>query len=273
MPVSLSISSTPLVKVEIQEKTYALEMDLGSRGELSLNKKYLDELRKQSSGTYVSRDISGIAYETPSYRVSSVSIESLVFQNVVVKEDSDAFTENNTFWMDESISTDIFQDKTGSIGRALLGNRNLLLDLGKPIIYIANDLPKLKQLGYDLNHFSKTPFEMTRAGAVIRIRTDDGVFRFAIDTGCTVSFVRPSIQLPLESKPNKCGLPYVKSQLFEIGGVDFGSKDLYVFEITPILIEIDGILGVDFMKNCIIYLDHSVKLAYFFQITRPNPHS
>jgi hypothetical protein len=262
IPIVLSIQGTPLIEAIIQNHHYFLEMDLGSKFQVTLNKQFLDQLDKTSQGTLSNRDMSGKSYETPAYALSSIRVGELVFDNVTAKEDSEEFIVNNTFWVDKNKSEDVFKDKTGSIGRALLERKNLLLDFRKSRIFVSNDQSKLKKMGYDLEKFKKVSFDIGRTGAILTFNTELGNIRLSLDTGSTVSFIRNSLVANRETNREKYGLPAVTCRRFEIGGHNFGDMDLYLQEISSELSELDGILGMDFIKHHVIYLDYTHHMVY-----------
>ncbi len=262
IPIRFTSGSIPLVEIEIQGKEYTVEIDLGSEFQLTLAKKVIDQLYKQSCGTLVSRDMKGRAYKKLAYRIPLVKMNNISFSDVLIDEQSEEFIENNLFWTDPSSNRKV-GNKVGVLGRELIETKNLLLDFKNHKFLITNDVKKLKDDGYNLAEFAKLPFEMTRTGAVLVVDTDMGKVRLSVDTGCTVSLLRAS-HLPKETptQDEKYNLPLVTTSQFEIGEKNFGPMDLYLIDIAPQLHEIDGLLGMDFLKKHIVYLDHAKKIAY-----------
>ena len=74
--------------------------------------------------------------------------------------------------------------------------------------------------------------------------------------------MRSSIFQGIGIKNEKHGFPIYTTSMFEIGSKNFGSMNLYLFDITPELHEIDGVLGMDFVKNHVIYIDYKDKVLY-----------
>jgi hypothetical protein len=266
IPTKLSMHNTPLIAVKIQDNEYFLEVDLGSKHQLTLNRRIVNQLDKKNSGTVIARDMMGISYEKAAYLVPLVKIGDLSFSDVIVDEQSDDFMFNNTFGKGANTSKDDFKDdfenRLGSIGRALLVKRNLLLDFHNSIMFISNDREQLKRVGYDLEDFTQCAFEMGRTGIVLPTDTEMGKMRFSLDTGCSVSFIRASFISHHVPNGKKYGLPFVRTSKFEIGGRDFGNMNLYLQDITPELSEIDALLGMDFLKNHIVYIDHRDQVVY-----------
>jgi hypothetical protein len=262
IPTKLSIGNIPLIEVDIQDTKYSLKMDLGSKFQLSLSKCILNQLNKKNAGMLLSRDMLGNAYETPAYLIPKIKIGDFSYVDILANEESDDFVLNTIFWMDTNKSKDPFEDQTGTIGRGLLEKRNLLLDFYNSIVFISNDIKRLKKAGYHLEDFKKCFFDIGRTGLILTINTDMGEIRFSLDTGSTVSFIRPSFAPNFTSERKKYGLLFITTSIFEIAGKDFGNMNLYLQNITPELNEIDGILGMDFLKNHIVYIDYKDKVVY-----------
>jgi len=263
IPVKLSIGGIPLIKIEIQNQKYLLEMDLGSKFQLTLSKDALNRLSKKESSRLLSRDMHGNKYEALSYKIPLIKVADFSFADVIVREQSEDFILNTTYWMDMSRSDDPFEDRTGTIGRGLLEQRNLLLDFCNRVIFISNHLKRLKEAGYRLEEFKKCSFRFGRTGIILPIHTDFGKVRFSLDTGSTISFIRSSFVQNRVTEKKKHGLPFIATRTFEIADKDFGNMDLYLQSITPELTEIDGILGMDFLKNHVVYIDYKNKVLYF----------
>lgn len=262
IPTKLSIASVPLIEVDIQDEKHFLKIDLGSKFQLTLNKRIINQLNKKNAGTLLSRDMHGNSYEAPAYLIPMIKIRDLSFKDVMVNEESDDFIVNTTFWTDPNRSKDSFENQIGAVGRGLLKNRHLLLDFYNSRIIISNDIKQLKRAGYHLKEFNKCLFEVGRTGAIVTVNTDIGKAKLSIDTGSTVSFIRTSFLSNDTSENKKYGLPIVTTSTFEIAGKDFGTMDLYLQNITPELSEIDGILGMDFLKTHVVYIDYQDKIVY-----------
>ncbi len=258
--VSLGSSDIPITKVEIQGKEYLLEIDLGSKFQISLNKDILENLKKHSCGSLKSRDVKGNAYEVAAYRLERIKIGDLTFKNVIATEVNENFVKNTTLWIDSENTQPRAKRTVGKIGRALLENLNILIDiqqhsmliLGKDVTSTAHKFDKL----------NKVPFEIGRTGVILKTNTDFGEKKMSLDTGSTISFIRACPSEQDWAQNYQYGLPYLRTLKFEIGNTDFGGMDLYLLDITSELNEIDGILGMDFLKNHVIYLDFHKKLAY-----------
>jgi hypothetical protein len=262
LPIVVSAQGTPLIEAVIQNQTHLLEIDLGSKFQVTLNKQFLDHLEKIPKGILSNRDMKGKAYEAPAYEIPLITIGELIFDHVIARENNEEFFTNNTFCMNQTDSTAALKDKTGSIGRALLEQRNLLLDIKGSRLFISNDREELKNAGYDLSKFKKAPFQTGKSGVILISNTDLGKTRLSLDTGSAISYIRNTPANTFKTKKDKSGLAAAALSKFEIGGHDFGNVDLYIQDISADWHEFDGILGLDFIKKHAIYFDYANRMVY-----------
>ena len=66
----------------------------------------------------------------------------------------------------------------------------------------------------------------------------------------------------IEKKKGYYGFPIFTTSQFTINGTDFGSKDLYFINMTNELHDIDGVIGMDFIKKQVMYIDFSKEIIY-----------
>ena len=260
--ITFNQSNIPLALVDIQGEKYALAIDLGDKFSLSLNRHALKNLGKMPHSPLHNRDAWGKSYETQAYILSKIKIGDLSFNDVIVAEVNEAFVKNTTLWAETDNLEELLKDRFGTIGRGLLGELNLLLDVKNSLIFVSNNIKKLKKDGYNLEQLIKVPFETGRTGVVLSINTDIGTIKLSIDTGSTVSLLRSSLFQDEKLNAQKHGLPVYATSKFQIGNKDFGNTNLYLFDMTPELNEIDGVLGMDFLKNHVVYIDYKNKVVY-----------
>ena len=258
--ITIGSADTPLTKVEIQGREFLLEVDSGSKFQLTLNKDILNNLEKNPCGTLQGRDAKGNSYDSPAYLVKKIKIGNHVFNDVVVKEVNDDYVSNTTLFINKT--KNISSGRFGTVGRALLEKMNLFFDFQNFVILESNDIMNLKEAGYQLENLVAVPFEMGRTGAILTVDTDLGKTRLSLDTGSTVSLIRSSLLQNNEPEKREYGLPCYNTSKFMIGNKDFGNMDLYLFDITSELHEIDGILGMDFLRNHIFYINYQDKVIY-----------
>ncbi|MGE5196268.1 MAG: hypothetical protein ACM3JI_02935 [Anaerolineae bacterium] len=263
MPITMTPSGCPAITAVIEKQTYLLKFDLGSKFSLSLDKDILEAVQsKKSYGVAKWRDVKGNFYESPSYIIPRVKIGDLLLIDTIVKQEDDIYKINTTLWNNKENEPTPSIQHFGTLGRPLLEKKNLLLDFKNSLMFVSNDIKKLKENGYNLNKSIKVSFQMGRTGIILLVNTDIGTIKLSIDTGSTVSLVRSSIFQNTEINKKEHGIPIYTTSKFAIGNKDFGNKDLFLYDITSELNEIDGVLGMDFLKKHVVYIDYKNKVLY-----------
>jgi hypothetical protein len=142
-----------------------------------------------------------------------------------------------------------------SLGRFLGGEFNLLLDFAHDRIIACDSFSKLQSKKIADQNWIRLPFEMHRSGIVFHVETDFGVCKLVLNTGCTNSVLSSSVF------PTHVRFPYVSSS-FVLAGYQFPNVTFHSFELPKELHEIDGFIGMDYLKEHSIYLDYTHKIAY-----------
>lgn len=246
--------SMPTTEIKIDDKKYLVTVDLGSKVPLFLTKKNLSHhLKKERKEKTEWRDFNGKKYFTNSYLLSEIKLKEMIIKNVIVSEVNEECLKNTTI-----AGTPDLEEQY--IGRPIFEKFKVLLDFKNDKIFISNDLKKLKNLGFDISSYVKVPCKKARSGLVLEVKTDLGNKKLSIDTGFTITALRNSPAIPAIEK--KYGIPIYKNKKFQIQDKDFGPFDLFFIDITTELSEIDGFLGMDFLKHHTIYIDFPNKVAY-----------
>lgn len=230
-------------------------IDLGSRFEIDIQSEILEHLSKTPLGTEKWGNFRGTEFIRSSYILPKAKIGSLVFNNAAVIEGFSDDEKDCVIWNDPDAGTPSVRI-VGNLGRKFFKHMNLLFDVQKSKMIVTNDFGRLKDYGYNLKMFSKVPFTSHRNGVLFKVNTDVGELNFMIDTGATHSFIHEYLCSNIQNK--KCdsrGLPFIRSDKFFIGRKDFGGQNLYLLKMTPHLNDIGGVLGMDFIKNHIVYID------------------
>lgn len=262
LPIKFETGNLPYVDMMIEGKNYPLVLDLGSRLELDLHDDVLETLHKSPYGTEKWRNLKGIEFQYPAYLLPKVEIGSLTFRKVIVAE----FPKERE--KEYLITKDLSHKKrpsptVGYLGRGLLKNVNLLMDMECSKVILTNSLKKLKKSGYDLTHFEQIPFELIPKGILVLVDTDLGRMKLLLDTGCTFSILHGFLSPQnIEEDADSYGFPTFESTYFTMNGIDFGRQAFYFIDITEALSDIDGFLGMDFIKKHVIYIDFSRKVLY-----------
>lgn len=256
IPLEFNESNIPVAKITIEKSTYLFELDLGSKLQLTMEPDSLKPLSKTRYGSGTWFDILGKQYEYPRYKLTEVEIGSLHVKPVFVIEKPRNI--NSILW-NSSKKKKI--SSIGHIGRPLLSRFNLLLDFKRNLMFFSNSFSKLRKNGYDLKNFLKVPFEISSNGIFFNVQLDSQNLKLLLDTGSTLTILNEKHMksLPLRIEKN---FPTQTIEKFKISGHDFGPKKVYYLNFPFPFQEIDGALGMDFLKNEVIYLDFKKNLAY-----------
>ena len=98
---------------------------------------------------------------------------------------------------------------------------------------------------------------------MLNIATDLGGLDILVDTGFTLTMLHDFLYPYGETvRLDYRDIPIFSSRKFIIGNKDFGRKNLYFLKMQDRLYDIDGFLGMDFIKDHVIYIDFSKSEIY-----------
>lgn len=255
---------TPMVQIEIGEKNYQVELDLGTKLS-TLSRKELGEIDKKFYGSFSSLDIHGNTYESDIYQVFGVKIYDFFVPAMKIREESSAFVNNSAMEGDS--------DKIlclGRIGREVFEGKNFLLDFSRSRVILCKNFRDLYRDEYKAQNFIQVPFLINTNGICFQVETDTGTKTLVLDSGSSHSLMRQSLSELNLSTQSFYHLPLWQSKKFILGDFDFGPKDFYLFEISSLVTNMDGILGMDFLKEHAVYLDIGRSVAYIEFISVSN---
>lgn len=255
-------SEIPYIDVSIEGLQCPMGVDLGSRLEMTLQSGYLKQLSRYPNGEEKWKNFKGNEFVRSNYKIPEAKIGSIKFENIKVTEEFLEEKDDCTIWSDSSVEKTP-QKTVGSLGRTLFKSANLLFDIRQSKMIVTNNFNKLKDNGYDLTNYLKIPFIANSKGMVLEVDTDIGNLRLFLDTGFTLTMVREQLYpVSIQKVFDYRGLPTCILKKFSIGGKNFGSKDLYFLKMAKDLQEFDGFLGMDFIKDHVIYIDFSKSELY-----------
>ena len=246
IPVEVSpYNNLPYTAVEIEKKKTFLVVDLGSKLPLSLEKEFLEGLStRYPYGTAKWKDAYAQEHETSAYIIPEVKFGDLIMLNVVANAEEN---ENPNI--------------KGCLGRTLLSEFNLLLDFSKRGIFLTDQFGTLHLMGYHLEQFIKVPFDGPANSIIFSIELDNGLKRFALDTGASTTFINASFFKDCVFEKEQFDMPVYTTSKFCIGDHDFGQTDLHVLDFFTMGL-LDGILGMDFLQKHKVYIDFENKYLY-----------
>jgi hypothetical protein len=232
-------------------------IDTGSAFSM-LRKDALENISKKnfvSNSEYIG--INGKKYITSDFRINEVKIGDFIIGNIFKEEDENFWTEGSAiedFSFIQSVKAHLMYQifRAGIVGIDLFQKFACVFDFPHSSIFLANHIEEI----VDENMYKIIPFEMGRAGVILKVQTDLGIKRLLLDSAATRSLIQLSNEERTYTQDE-----YVNMKL-TADGIDLGFWEFSVFNIAQNFDDIDGILGIDFFKKGIIGLDFTAKVAY-----------
>lgn len=246
---------TPCIPVRIGDRIVNSILDLGFVGEFSLSKDILDQIEeKKFLRLKTSYGFRGKQYEKKVYKIPSLGIGKMNFYNPYTQEEDEEFCKNSTILEDSSP----YIKEHGRIGWQLFVGSGLFLDLGKNKVAICDSLSTLADKGYSISSFIQIPLSSERGLLEIQAQTDTGSLNCVLDTGATFSLLNVA---PKNGSPVYEFNEFSETSKFELGEQNFGPVSFFHIPIE-LPIHVEAILGMDFFKSNVIFLDFTNNMAY-----------
>jgi hypothetical protein len=274
IPVKFTVSQIPYAEIEIEKKKYLLDIDLGANCDICLNKKTLEKIsEKKLLGKTLSYDIRGNEYESNLYAIPKIQMGKVQIRTCPVEEESPRFLYNANIWNPRKDSDYV---TSGRIGSKMAQKSPLLLDFNNSVFFLVRNRESLKDLsdeGYFIDTFFEIPFHSEKGHIIFTADTNIGKKRFLLDTGASVTVIKPTSATEEELQEMREMQVYMTTSKFVMGGHDFGEMDLLFFDFSDKFDHIDGCLGMDFCKKHVIYLDFKEKKALISPVEKVHPFS
>ncbi len=246
----------PCIMIQIGEKKISSLLDLGFTGLLSLNSDVLSQIEKKSYLRTTKRyGYNGKEFEKRVFEIPEIKINEAYVSDAHVLETAMDFHDNSKIY---SESGTFLPEEPGSIGWQLFQIFNLFLDLGKEKIIFSDSIETLQHHGYFNESFAKTPLIHDRGLVEIDVEVSNGTMRCVLDTG----FTRSSLNTPYEEGKKFDIKNRQQFNQFKIATQNFGPVDFLRLPIE-LPIHVEAILGMDFFKENMIFLDFTNDVAYF----------
>src|SRR5579862_1830506 len=170
----------------------------------------------------------------------------------------------------------------GTIGWRLFQHFNVLLDCEHSLIALCDSLETLKRRGYLVETFIEAPLLLDRGFIEFEATTELGPLRCLIDTGCTLNMLNKNFDTLNDHKifgpdnddqyhilnPENKNLMHFdvintcEASSFKIDGNEFGPIHFNKIQ-SPL--DIDAIIGMDFIDEHLIFIDFIDKKIYFLR--------
>jgi len=240
IPITFSKRNFPIIVVDFDGKKHPLELSLNSKYPLFINTQSIETMSKVQAGHAEWRNIKGEKKSSPLFEIPKLQIGNMKLKKIYAATKSlnlnDQESHGSIVWPFEKM--------------------NLLLDLPHHQIAGIKDEKNLKALGCVLGKMEKIKCEVTNKGILFRALTNFGEMNMALTTSSNANAIKNSI-FEKTNEENEC----LMTELI-IGKKNFGLIDLIPTEIAEEL-HVDCILGVEFLKNHIVYIDAEEEYLYF----------
>lgn len=254
---------SPCLDVCIEDKTFPVELDLGLRGNITFTKESTDAI---TSKVFLREKpmygIRGKEYPTKLYQIPALKIGKMTFTSPILQEEGEEFTKDATFVQN---GKERAPTESGRLGWELFYNVNLLVDVENSLIAFCDSLETLEKHGYPVESFISTPLFLERGLVEFYANTPQETLRCMLDTGATWNILNDEIE---EGKSLDQAIwdekNIIQYSFLMIGGKDFGQHTFHRMPIR-IPIRIEAILGMEFFKENLVFLDFSGNMAYFLK--------
>lgn len=250
---------TPCVDVAIGDTRFVAELDLGLRADATLNRDLLEQIadksfvKKRSMYSWQGNEYSENVYKVPQIKIGGIS-----FHRPRIQEENKAFLQDAVFVKegDKKPSREL-----GRLGWQLFYNTNLFLDFKNSRVAFSDSIETIEKQGYPVKTFAKTPLLLERGLVEFEATSGNRVVRCFLDTGATWNIFHlenhESVDQLMWDAKNVSELPS-----FQIGGRDFGPLTAHHLPIR-LPIEVEAIIGMDFLCDKVVFIDFRNKLLYF----------
>lgn len=259
-----SSSNTPFLDVNIQGKVISLKLDLGFSGYLSLSNRFTDLFDQKIPTTQ--RDVFGIRgkpHPCDEYHLDNIKIDRVTFSNLVLQKEIDELVKESCFSKNSDPS--IFE-KDGKLGWKIFRNSNLLIDINNAQVAFCDSFTTLQSKGYFNRDYAKIPLLLDRGLVEINTKSSIGFLRCVLDTGSTINILNgkldqgENIEEAIWNANNIIESPFFKVDEYDLGVIEFARLPICL----PI--PIDAVLGIEFFKNHLVFLDFLNGFAYISNI-------
>lgn len=191
-----------------------------------------------------------------------VRIGDMSFYRSAVQERIEDFQVDATITKDKEISS----KELGKIGWEIFKVTNLFLDLGNSRIAFCDSLTTLKKQGYAVDSFVEASLISERGFIEIEADTSNGPLFCVLDTGSTWNILNTKIQRQADyNETIRQPENFSEIPLFRIAKKEFGPIRFHHIPIQ-LPIPIEAILGMDFFKEHVVFLDFTNNHAYFSKV-------
>lgn len=247
----------PCIDIRVENLTVSSQIDLGFSSLVSFDEKILsqisDKINLEPKKTY---GFNGKIFEKKVFEIPFMWMSGVKISDPVVQQNVSEFHENSRVFKETEEPT---EDRMGTIGWQMFEHLNVMLDTNNQKVVVCDSFDRLKEAGYKIDAFTKTPLFYDRGFVEIDIKTSTGIKRCILDTGCTTNMLNDS-SLIGQTKFDSDNCTTFPD--FYISHMNFGPVDFLHLPLG-IPFQVDLILGMDFFSKNVVFLDFKNNMAYF----------
>lgn len=260
----LNASSLPCVTIDIGSRKLEALLDTGCRASCKLSPEVIESLEhKKWVGSEMRYALQNYAVEHKIYEGLFISFGPIYFSDVAYMEQPAAESQAGIFIHNPDCAMDI---ESATVGWELFLTSNLFLDLGNNRFGFADSIASIQENGYP-HPFYEVPMLLEQGEVECYFATEKGPLRCLLDTGSTFNHLNATLSFEeaLATFDQK-----VEYEHFQLASQEFGPIAFHPLPIS-IPIQIEAILGMEFLRDHIVFLDFSLKRLYFAKSTIFHP--
>lgn len=239
---------------QFENTSCLLALDSGAM-DIVLRKEILQQIQNKSNiGRSCALDVNANEYLRNQYRINWMKIGPMkIDKPECQEEDLNFMLKGCRLNPDMPLSPPILEHVkilAGRIGMLPFRERDYwLFDFPKSCLYAINHVEVFKsQFRLPFDQFIEVLLEPSYPELIIKIDTDFGTKKFIVDTGGVLTILKP----PGEDFSSH---QIINLEKCAIGEHTFSLNKVYLFKFSEELGSIDGILGIDFLRNRALFLD------------------
>ncbi len=260
IPVEFTYNQLPVIEIEVLNQKHKMIVDLGASSELTLLNNHFPQDKLRYIYPSNCMNFIGDEYEVKRYVLPECKVGSTILKNLILNNEANEIgvTTNVVGKKNGTLS----REGLGTLGSCILHRANILFDFPHFSLWLIQQSNDLKKVGFDLEQCVQIPFDLDKGWIVVKISGDFGNLRFFVDTGSSGTFCKGEFLQNKSLEKDSLNNSYYFSEAFILGDCNFGNKKVFPFEITSKIENIDGILGMDFLKEHVFYIDFQKRIMY-----------
>lgn len=265
-PIKEYCYGSPVIEIQVEENSFMVGIDLGFQGSIELLPGDIEKLHdKDFLDTRTTYGFIGNEYLKKTYAIPKVTIGDISFREVVLEERSIKKAKDSI--VVEGKNTKFI----GNIGWRLFYQSNLLLDCSSNTVGFFDSLETLEENGYSLDSFTKAPLILEKDFLEFDVKVDHKTVRCLLDSGSTWNIINKGSKGEDSSRVwSQEELNHFQISSFQVSETEFGPQSFCEIPIhipAQIPIQIEAILGMDFIKNHTIIIDFKNNFVYLSPAT------